>query len=540
MGPADLLILNARPWSDGASLRGADAIAIAGRHVVAVDKTESLHGLVGPRTRRVNAEGATVTPGFTDAHLHLVAWARGLREVRLEGLRSRAEVVEEVARHVTRHPGRDIVVGRGWAADEWEAPPDRGALDAVVEDRPVLLHSKDFHSLWVNGAALSRAGITTATPEPAGGRIERRPSGEPTGVFREHAVRLFDGLITKPAVATDLEVVRAAAAILLEQGVTMVHDFEGDPEAEVLRALALGEGVRVRVLMHLPRHALDRTLASGLEPGDERFAWGALKLFADGTLGSRTAALFEPYDGTEETGLELIPSEELRGLIGRSVRAGIPVAVHAIGDRAVRAALDAFEACGPALAKLRSRPRIEHAQLVHEDDLPRFAALDVAASMQPLHCTSDRPLVERYWGGRARRAYPWRALLDHGARLLFGSDAPVEWPSAAAGLHAAVTRERPGMCGDPFVPGQRIALDEALRAYTEGPARLAGRWPALGRIAPGSLADLVVWNEDLHHLAPSRLHEAAPAFTILDGEVLFARSERSAATAGSSGARVGA
>jgi hypothetical protein len=205
------------------------------------------------------------------------------------------------------------------------------------------------------------------------------------------------------------------------------------------------------------------------------------------------------------------------------------VAVHAIGDRAVRSALDAFEACGPALAKLRLPPRIEHAQLVHDDDLPRFAALGVAASMQPLHGTADRPLVERYWSSRRTRAYPWRALLDHGARLAFGSDAPVEWPSPALGLHAAVTRERPGVSGDPFVPGQRIALDEALTAYTEGPARLAGAWPRLGRIAADCLADLVVWDADLHELPAGRLHEAAPAYTVLGGELAFERRPAAAA-----------
>ena len=222
--------------------------------------------------------------------------------------------------------------------------------------------------------------------------------------------------------------------------------------------------------------------------------------------------------------------------MGRAVRGGLSVAVHAIGDRAVRSALDAFEACGPALGRLRLTPRVEHAQLVHDDDLPRFAALGVVASVQPIHCTSDRPLAERFWKSRAARCYPWRALLDRGARVAFGSDAPVEAPNPAHGIHAAVTREGQEGNGGPFIPAQRISLDEALTAYTETPARLAGAWPGRGRLGPGCAADLVVWDADLHRLPPRELWKAAPAYTILDGEVLFERSSGAAPVSAGGGA----
>src|SRR4029453_16342770 len=209
---------------------------------------------------------------------------------------------------------------------------------------------KDFHALWVNRAAMEAAGVERSTPDPPGGKIERRPSGEPTGVFREHAVRLFDALVPAPSVAHDLEGVQDAAPRLLTMGVTAVHDFEGDAEAEVMKAMAKSDGPRVRVLMHLHRLALDRALSEKLasHAGDDDFAWGALKLFADGTLGSRTAHVFEPYDGSEEVGLPLLPADELKGIIGRAVRHGLSVAVHAIGDRAVHNTLDAFEDCGAA------------------------------------------------------------------------------------------------------------------------------------------------------------------------------------------------
>ena len=521
MRPADLLILNARPWSDGAPVAGADAIAVGSGEILAVGPGAALEDLAGRGAARLDAGGATVTPGLCDSHLHLVAWARARAEVRLEGLARRRDVLEAIARHCAAHPGPGPVIGRGWGEDGWEAPPDRVALDQVAPGRVVILHSKDYHALWVSSTALERAGVTRATPDPPGGRIERTPSGEPTGVMREHAVRLFDALRPPRTVEDDQAAVAAAAADLLREGVTAVHDFEGDHERAVLVAAARAAGPRVRVLMHLPAAGLDTALAAGIRSGqgNDWFRIGALKLFADGTLGSRTAAMLEPYDGTDERGMDLMSPGDLRASAVRAFAGGLSVAVHAIGDRAVRAALDAFEAAGaPPLLP----PRIEHAQLVHEDDLPRFARLGVAASMQPLHCTADRPLVERWWGTRAHRSYPWRALLDHGALLAFGSDAPVEEPGVAWGIHAAVTREDRKAGGGAFTPGQCVSLDQALTAYTEAPARLAGWWPRIGRLAAGAAADLVVWSDDLHRLPPGRLGSARPRWTVLAGEA-FAR-----------------
>jgi len=526
----DLLVFNARPWSRGRRVESADAIGVAAGEIVAVGARRALDDLCTPATRRIDARGGTVTPGMCDAHLHLVAWSRSLHEVHLDGLRSSREVVAALLERSHETPADLPLIGRGWAADGWEAPPDREALDAAIPGRVVLLHSRDYHALWVNSAAMASAGVHRGTVDLPGGQIVRRPSGEPTGVFREHAARFFDGLIPVPAVDTDLVLVQDAVQRLLSHGVTAVHDFEGDAEAQVLQAMSSSQGPRVRVLMHRPKGALERLLANPGPAGDDWFAWGALKLFADGTLGSRTASLLEPYDGTEERGMTLIPPDELKGIVGRSVRGGLSVAIHAIGDHAVRVGLDAFESCGQALARLRLPPRIEHAQLVDDLDLRRFVELGVAASMQPQHCVTDRPLVERLWRQRAARSYPWRTLFDSGARLVFGSDAPVEPPIPALGLHAAVTREATNHPGDSFVPAQRIALDEALSAYTEGPARLAAQWPRCGSLSVGSVADLVVWDTDLHRLAPSQLHAAAPAFTILAGDVAFVRDGVAAAT----------
>jgi predicted amidohydrolase YtcJ len=520
-----LLIVNARPWSDGRALAGADTLAVDGNRIAAVGRRAEIEARTGGAAQVIDARGATLTPGLWDAHLHLLPWARARFEIDLTGSPSRAEACARIRRHLNEHPGSGPVLGRGWDAGEWSEQPARGALDALEAHRPLLLHSHDFHTLWVNSAALARAGIGRGTPDPPGGRIERDPGGEPTGVLRENAVKALAALEDEATrAAGDAGMLLADAARALHAfGVTAVHDFErGAAAFGEMERFARGAGPRVRVLQCVGPEDLERVAGLGLASGagDDHFRVGPLKLFADGTLGSRTAALLAPYDGTEEMGLDVLPPDELSAWVARGLAQSLAVAVHAIGDRACRHALDAFER-----AASRSRPvlpnRIEHAQLVAPPDLPRFAALGVAASMQPLHCTADAPLAARWWGSRRDQAYPWRTLLESGARLAFGSDAPVESPSLAEGLGAACTRQRAdGTPPGGFVPAQRVGLDEALRAYTEGAARLAGAWPRIGSLREGSLADLVVWDRDLARTPAEQLREARPSCTVWDGAVV--------------------
>jgi len=524
-------VRNARLWTSGAVRDGIDTLAIAGGRIVACGAARHLEPLAGPHTQVLDAAGATVTPGIVDAHVHLVDWARAIGEVALDGCATRADAIARVAAHAARDTGGAPIVGRGFDSNGWDEPPARDALDRVTGSRPALLHSHDYHSLWVNSAALAACGIGRDTPDPAGGRIVRDAAGEPTGLLLEHAVRPCAALLEAAAVDPAAAVARALP-LLHARGVTGVHDFEGPLAMRVLRDACGGAAPRLRVLMHLAHARLDEAIALGLTSGigDDAFRIGAIKLFADGTLGSRTAAMLAAYDGTQETGMDLIPPVELAAIVRRAVDAGLSVAIHAIGDRAVRSSLDAFEAAGPALARLAMPPRIEHAQLVDAADVPRFARLGVVASMQPSHATADAALAHRHWGGRAAASYPWRTLLDRGARLAFGSDAPVEPPDAPAGLAAAVTRVPPG-AASAFTPEQRVTLDEALSAYTEGPARAAGTWPRTGALEPGAIADVVVWNEDLHALPPGRLAAAAPATVIVAGGVVHSASE-SPVTAG--------
>ncbi|HTO90591.1 MAG TPA: amidohydrolase [Candidatus Sulfotelmatobacter sp.] len=531
---ADLVIRNARVWSEGALRPGADAVAVRDGRVRALGPSHGLDAWIGEGTRVVDARGTTLTPGLTDAHIHLLEWARALDQIPLRDARSSDEVARRVERFAAARPGDEALIGRGWDENEWPVPPRRDALDRAAPRRPVLLHSHDFHALWVNGEALRRAGITRATPDPAGGRIERDSNGEPTGVLREHAVRLVAELLASEDDEADLERLGRASARLLAWGVTGVHSFEGPRAHRLARRLTGGAGSRVRVLMHLAHAGLDAAgelgLASGL--GDDWFRVGAIKLFADGTLGSRTAAVFEPYAGSTDRGMELIGPAELRELVGRAASAGLAIAIHAIGDRAVAHALDAIEAAGERIRRPPLPPRIEHVQLIREADVARFAALGVIASLQPSHAVADRELVARAWPDRTDRAYPARSLLSAGARLALGADAPVEPPDPSLGLHAAVTRRAPGDPGVPWLAAQTLTLDQALTGYTEGPARAAGQWPRLGRIAIGSPADLVVWDADLHALQRDALALARPRLTVLEGQVVHEATEPAPKPAG--------
>lgn len=497
--------------------------------VLALGREADVAGIARPGTVPIDAGESTVTPGLTDSHIHLCAWARSLHEIPLEGARSAAAVADRVAMRARDTEG--VLVGRGWEPHGWPDAPHRALLDRAAGERPVVLHSKDFHAVWVNSAALRAAGIARKTPDPPGGVIERDASGEPTGILREHAVRAIAAIEGGPGLTP--AALAGAVRRLHAAGVTAVHDFEGDEAFSRLEAMARSAGPRVRVLMHLPHAGLEPALARGLASGtgDDFFRVGAVKLFADGTLGSRTAALLEPEAETGGRGMDLIEPGDLVEIAGRALAGGVAVAVHAIGDRAVRHTLDAFEAAGERLARPRLPSRIEHLQLVSGDDFARLSRLGVAASMQPRHAVSDMELADRAWGGRCERAYAWRRMLEQGVRLAFGSDAPVEAPDPAEGLRCATTRRRnDGTPAEGWIAAQRLSLNQALSCYTSEPAHLAGSRPRLGSLAPGSRADLVVWSDDLHALDPMALSGSRPVLTMLDGEVVY-RDESWAASA---------
>jgi hypothetical protein len=527
---ADLVLCNGRIYTMDRANPRAQAVAIVGNRIAAVGDDAQVRGLLASGEEAIDLEGRTVLPGLTDCHIHFVEYALRLTRIDLSGVKSKAEAVRRVAeRAQTAKPG-EWLLGGGWDRNIWDDPsfPTKEDLDSVASHNPVALDSKDGHSLWVNSLALARADITAETPNPPGGEIERQPgTSEPTGILKENAGRLVKNVIERPSLEAIQAALKAAMTNAHRAGLTGIHDCEDELAFAAFQELLKKGELGLRVLMHIPAKNLDDAIGLGLRTGfgNEKLRVGGIKIFADGALGSRTAAMLAPYeDEPFNLGIAVTPKEEMRDLARKASRAGISVAIHAIGDRANRDVLDVLEESRQAAEGADLRHRIEHVQLLHPADIPRLAKLDVIASMQPIHATSDMEMVEHHWGEeRARGAYAWRSLLDAGTVLAFGSDCPVESLDPLAGIHAAVTRRRadgsPGPEG--WHPEERITVEEAVRAYTLGAAYASGEEREKGSIAPGKLADLVVLSQDIFAIPPMAILETEVEATILDGQFVY-------------------
>jgi predicted amidohydrolase YtcJ len=518
----------------------ASAVAICSGRIVFVGGDEDARAALGalprgPTPEFVNLEGRCVVPGLTDAHLHFRWYAESLDAVDAE-----TPTLEQALAKVGEKAGCSEpdawITGSGWNHNVWAGQtgaggfPTRQHLDRVAPRNPVALKAKSGHAMWVNTAALERAGISAATSDPVGGKIVRESAGDgrtPSGILLENALALVQAAIPAPSPRELAVLMRAAQAALHRVGLTGIHDYDGVLAFQALQELEACGELTLRVVKGIPRELLDKAIALGLRTGfgGGRLSIGALKMFADGALGPQTAWMLEPYEGTSgrsSLGIPTLSEDQMIDDIRRANATGIACAVHAIGDAACRAMLNACEkaaslAAGPAQGAPRNR--LEHAQLLHPDDLPRLARLGVIASMQPLHATSDMLIADRHWGARCAGAYAWRSLLASGARLAFGSDCPVEIPDPLAGIHAAVTRRRAD--GSPGPDGwrseQRLTVEEAVRAYTAGAAYAAGRERELGRISPSMLADLTVLDRDIFAIEPHAIRETRAIATVVDG-----------------------
>lgn len=490
------------------SLPRTAALAIAGDLVAGGVGT---HETALPSPDRVDLGGRCVLPGFTDSHVHFPTWALAQRQVRLEGAGSLGEALARVATATGEVGVGRWLRGLGWRSGEWSpaTEPTKEDLDAVTGEVPAALMSRDYHSLWVNSAALALAGGELEVP---GGVVERDVRGEPTGVLREECAWHFRDTYVRPTEDEMVEACREAIPLALSRGVVSVHDKDGWLGAlRVFQRLRAERALGVRVWQSLPWDRIGQLeeigLASGL--GDDYLRVGYVKAFLDGTLGSRTALLL---DGT---GVEIVARDEFADIVRRSARAGFPVAVHAIGDLANRRALDVFEETQDEWRPRGLRPRIEHAQLLAPGDVGRFAELGVAASVQFSHAPSDRDLADRFWAGRTEGAYAFRSLLAAGALVANGSDAPVEELDPLLGIRAGVTRtldER-----DAWHSEQCLTIEQALHATCVAPAWLTGDEHRRGRLLPGLLADLVVLDRDPVECPPEELGTISVVATMVGG-----------------------
>jgi predicted amidohydrolase YtcJ len=529
VGPITFIVTGGRVWTGDRRRPWAEAVAVRGERIAAVGSRADVERLAGPATRRLEARGGMVTPGFFDSHVHFLGGGFGLSAVQLRDAASRAEFVRRIGVFARAAPAGAWITGGDWDHELWGGElPRRDWIDAVTPNRPVWVNRLDGHMSLANSAALRAAHVTAQTPDPPGGTIVRGPGGEPTGILKDNAMELVDSVVPEPDPAAKDRALAAAMRYVAAQGVTSVDHMGTWEDLAVFRRAHDGGRLRTRISAAVPlatwQRLRDEVAARGR--GDAWLRIGGLKGFVDGSLGSRTAAFAAPFtDAPGNTGLLVNRPEDLYAWTAGADRSGLQVMVHAIGDRAIHLQLDVFERVAREDGPRDRRFRIEHAQHLAAPDIPRFAALGVIASMQPYHAIDDGRWAEKAIGPeRARTTYAFRSLLDAGATLAFGSDWPVAPATPLMGVYAALTRRTlDDRHPDGWVPRQKIGLDEALAAYTRDGAYAAFAERDLGTLEPGKLADLALIDRDLSRFAPAAIRDAHVVLTIVGGQIVYER-----------------
>lgn len=551
---ADLVLLHGHIWTGEpyagpgekpAPTRWAEALAAADGRILEVGSDNLVQQYVGPNTRVVDLAGRFAMPGFIDDHVHFVDGSFQLLAVDLKLTRDEKEFVRRLAEKAKSLPAGRWILGGNWDEEAWPDAklPTRGLIDAATPNNPVYISRYDGHAGLANSLALRLAGVTRNTPDPVGGVIVRDPgTGEPTGVFKDAGQILIGRVIPNPSESEFEEAIRAGLAEASRVGVTSVEDMalggdtpDGSFAAEIrlLRRAEIEGWLTCRFYEITPieewRRLADAGVSHGM--GSDWLQLGAVKGFADGSLGSRTAWFFDAYtDDASNHGIPLpmmSPPEKMEDAVRGATAAGIQTAVHAIGDRAIAQMLDIYERVGGSDPRLY-RFRIEHAQHMRPEDFKRFGQLGIVASMQPYHAIDDGRWAEKRIGQeRARWSYAWRSMLDTGAPLAFGTDWPVAPLNPLLGVYAAVTRATlDGKHPEGWFPAERLTVDEALRAYTQGSAYAAFAERDRGTLAPGKLADVIVLSDDLFKVAPEKIHDAKVEVTIVGGRVVYELSAK--------------
>jgi len=535
--PADLVIVNGAVWTVDAARPKAEAIAVVGERIAAVGSNAEIRKWIGPQTRTIDARGGSVLPGFIDSHVHFASGGFELSNVQLRDAATPQEFARRIGEFAKSRPKGEWIQGGTWDHELWSGPetsgplPHRKWIDAATPEHPVLVSRYDGHMALANSLALKRAGITRETPTPAGGEIVRDANGEPTGLLKDAAMDLVFRVIPPPSEEQLTRAVKAALAEAARFGVTGVHDMgTSAADLRVYQKLAARGELTTRILAVTPIEQWEAPARTGIIAGfgNDWLRTGAVKGFADGSLGSTTALFFAPYnDAPHTTGLPaamMFPEGNMLKMALGADAAGLQLCIHAIGDKAIRGIFEVYAAVRKQNGERPRRWRIEHAQHIHPDDFASFARLGVIASMQPYHAIDDGRWAEKRIGHeRGKGTYAFRTLLDQGAKLAFGSDWTVAPLNPMEGLYAAVTRrtldeKNPGG----WYPEQKITLAEAIEAYTKGSAYAEANEAMKGSLTPGKLADIVVLDSHLFPLPPERIRDARVTTTITGGRVIYA------------------
>jgi predicted amidohydrolase YtcJ len=539
-GPADLVLTGGHVHTVDPAHERAEAVAVRGERIVAVGSVEDVAALTGSRTRVIDLHGRLLLPGFQDAHVHPISGGIDRSQCDVRESRGRDAVLATIRAYADAHPDEPWIIGSGWyMADFPNGTPRRDDLDSVVPDRPAFLPNRDGHSTWVNSRALELAGVDRDTSDPADGRIERDPDGTPTGTLHEGAADLVERLVPRPGPDDMLAGLRVAQAYLHALGITAWQDAIVRREDQATYRRAAEQGwltARVEAAMWWDRERGEEQVEELVERSRQgavgRLRSNSVKLMQDGVLETFTGAMLEPYLGadgrpTDNRGISFIDPEALPGYVTRLDAAGLQPHFHAIGDRAVRECLDAVAAARSANGPTDTRPHIAHIQVIHPDDLPRFAALDVVANAQPYwacHEAQMDDLTIPFLGPeRTTWQYPFRSLLRNGARLAMGSDWSVSTPNPLLEMEVAVTRVADESRGvhPPFLPEERLTLEEAIAAFTLGSAWVNHLDTETGSIAVGKQADLAVVDRDLFTPDAGPIGDGRVLATFVAGAAVF-------------------
>ncbi|MBI1750585.1 MAG: amidohydrolase [Acidobacteria bacterium] len=539
--PADLVVLNGKVWTVDPAKPRAEAIAVVGDRIAAVGTNEEIKKWMGPNTRTIDARGKTVLPGLIDAHVHFSSGGFEISAVQLKDTATPTEFAQRIGEQAKKQPNGEWVLGGTWDHENWpNAPlPTREWIDKVTPDRPVFVSRYDGHMALANSLALKMAGVTRETPAPPGGEIVKDAKGNPTGLLKDAAMGLVERAIPAPSEEQLTRAIRAALEEAARFGVTGIHDISSAADVRIYQQLFARGELTARIYCITPIEQWEAPARTGIRAkfGNEWIHLGALKGFADGSLGSTTALFFEPFvDAPHTAGLPagmMFPEGNMLKMALGADAAGLQLAIHAIGDKAIRIILDTYaevekqhgrrDAAGAATPNAERRWRIEHAQHMHPDDFVKFAKLGVIASMQPYHAIDDgRWAGKRIGRERCKTTYAFRTFLDKGVKLAFSSDWTVAPLNPLLGMYAAVTRATlDGKNPGGWFPEQKISLAEAIEAYTMGSAYAEFAEKEKGSLTAGKFADIVVLDSDLFAIASEKIKDAKVVMTVVGGKVVY-------------------
>ncbi|MBL7994556.1 amidohydrolase [bacterium] len=521
----NLLLYNGKIHTGDKTYPGCEAVAVFEGKIIAVGSSSELLKEFCS-FERIDLNGKRVLPAFTDAHTHFLSYCLKQNQIDLNGINSLEHCLQIIQKRIESTPNGQWIKGSGWNQNLWNPVkyPTRFDLDKISPHHPVCLEARDAHTSWVNSAALKSAGITSSTTFDSTGEILKDIHGNPTGIIKEEARRLIWDVMGEESVEERVVALKSGMKLAYQNGLSGVHCMETIKDFEAYQTLRARNELKLRVNFYLPIRYLDHVIDIGMKSrfGDEWIRFGGMKIFLDGTLGSQTAHMIDRFDHVipKTCGTEIVDQDKVNELVLNAARHDIACAIHAIGDMANRKALNAFENQKKILLEKKLRQRIEHCQLIHPDDLARFGKLDVIASMQPVHIPEDIDAANKYWGARARWAYPFRSLLSSGAVIALGSDTPIESCNVFKGIHAALRRVKQNE-KESWFPEQILNLHEIIYAYTMGAAFASAEENIKGSISQGKVADMMVLSDDIFACTPDDIPTISVEKMIVGGEIVF-------------------